>query len=95
MILQNVQVILAVDPTMQGNNGTAGIPNHNRSTFVLHCGKKAVRVVSLIPWAASTHKPALQLRKEKNCTRGEYHVLPLVCRTALEITTSLQPISKG
>ena len=51
MISHNVQVILAVDPTMQGNDEIDiipryGCPNHHLSTSVLHCGKNAVSVVS-------------------------------------------------
>ena len=67
MFFQNIQVIFAVDPTMQGNDWTAriswyGCPNHD-----------------------STYKLALRLGKETNRTL-------LVCRLALVVPTSLQPL---
>ena len=70
-ISQNVQVILTVDPTMQGNDGTEKMSRYGCRTMtdtppcftmVEFCpGCK-------LPWAASTHKVALQLGKEKNWT---------------------------
>ena len=88
MISQNVQVILTVDPTMQGNDGTERIPryscpNHRWSTSVLHWVKKAVMIVSFPSWAASLWKTELV---------GEHHLLPLVCIPALVISIPLQPL---
>ena len=91
-ISPNLQVIIVTDHTLQSNNRTVripryGCPNHHLSTSVLHCGKKAVRVVSF-----PGHKLALQLKKEKTGLVGEYHLLPLVYRPAPLISTPLQPL---
>ena len=90
MISQNVQVILVVDPTMQGNDGTEIIPRYdcpNRASL-WEGSSQGCR----IPWSASIHKLTLQLGKEKNGIVGEYRSLPLVCRLALVISTPLQPL---
>ena len=93
-ISQSVQVILAIDLTVQGNNGTQRIPrygclNHQLSTSVFHCGKKAVRVVSCPGLTPHINSPC-SWEKRKTGLVGEYHLLPLVCRPALVISTPLQ-----
>ena len=79
MISQNVQVIFAVDPTMQGNNGTGRIPrygcsNHHWSTSELHCGKKAVKVASFPVLPVEINSPC-SWEKTKTWLIGEYYLL--------------------
>ena len=96
MISENVQVIPAVDPTMQGNDGTEKIPRYGRpithhcSASVFHCGRKTVTVVSFpeLPPHINSH---CSWEKRTTVLIGEYRLLPLVCRPALMISTPLQP----
>ena len=96
MISQDVQVILAVDPTMQGNDGTEKIlrytcPNHHWSTSVLHCGKKAVRVVSFSGLPPHINSPCSWEKIESGLV-GEYPQYSFVFRPDLVISTPLQPL---
>ena len=80
MIFQNVQVILAVDSTMHGHNGTEKIPRYSCSnlhwfTSVLHCGKKAVRVVSFPGLPPHINSPCSWDEGETGLV-GENHLLP-------------------
>ena len=65
MIFQNVRVILVVDPTMQGDDETEVIPRLWLPRPSLMYLRASLWECCKIPWAASTHKLALQLRKEK------------------------------
>ena len=96
MISKNVQVILAVNPTMEGNEETVkiswyGCPNHHWSTSVHHCGKKAVRIVSFSGLPPHINSPC-SLEKRKNGLVGEYSLLLLVFSPALVISTPFQPL---
>ena len=69
-----------------------GCLNHHWSTSVLHCGKKAVKVVSF-PGLPPHIISLCNLEKIKIGLVGEYHLLSLVCRPALVISTPLfQPL---
>ena len=94
MIFQNVRVILAVDSTMQGNDGTEIIPrygcsNHHWSTSVFHCGKKAVRVVSFPGLPPHINSPCSWEKRKPNSSENITRFFLLVCRPALVISTPL------
>ena len=61
------------------------------ATSMLHCGKKAVRVVSFSGLPPQINFPCI-LKQRKTGLVREYHLLPLFCRPALVISTPLQPL---
>ena len=94
MISQDVQEILAVDPTMQGNDETERIPRYGCPSLIhliyLHYKKKAVRVISFPELPPHINSPCSWENKKIGFV-GEYHLLPLVCRPAHVISSPLQP----
>ena len=94
MISKNVQVILVADRTKQGNNRIEKISqyaclNHHWFSYLLQCGKKAVRVLSFPVLPPHINSP-FSWEKRKTGQVGKYHFFPLVCRLALVISTVLQ-----
>ena len=82
MIYENDHVILAVDSSMQGNDWI-WLPKASLIHLRASLWEEGIQSCKLL-WAATLHKLALQL--------GEYHLLSLVFRPALLISTPLQPL---
>ena len=82
LVTQNVQVIFAVDPTMQGNTWTKrspgyGCPNHYWTSSVLHFAKETVQAETFLGLPPHVN----WFKSGKNRKTGlirEYYSLPLI-----------------